>query len=134
MLPRDVMIWERFLPIHGKYFDYFEYDVHVGEGVDIDPNWEPNIQASAKYLTTKRIDALGHRPGEIWIIEVKPYASLSVVGQLISYEHLYIEKFKPTDRIYKAVATDKLSSDMTGIMEKYQIRVYEVGYIEGLRE
>lgn len=95
MLPADVRIWERFIKRHGHEFAGFEYDVHVGGRVEKVSGWTNETFRMASSLTSKRIDAVGFKAGETWIIEVKPEAGVTSVGQLVTYQILYISKFGP---------------------------------------
>ena len=126
MMPVEVPLWERFLSEHQEYFDSFSYDVHVGEGIPANPLWPENIKAMAKYVTQKRIDAVGYRKGEVWIIEVKPDAGLSAIGQLLSYKELYIKKHGELKKIYLACVTDNITPDEIYLFKKFNIRYYVV--------
>ena len=89
MAPADVEVWEQYLKFHRAEWDSFDYDVRVGKGVDPGPAFPANIRRDAMMLTQKRIDVVGYRGEETWIIEVKPRAGLGAVGQLVGYKTLY---------------------------------------------
>lgn len=126
LLPREVEIWERFLSRYGREFTGFTYDVRVGEGVEVRPYWGDEIARMAKLLTMKRIDVVGYKPGEVWIIEVKPHGGLSALGQLIAYETLYRIKFNPTQTIRKALVCETVDPDLPGLLLQYDITLYRV--------
>ncbi|MEM3554494.1 MAG: hypothetical protein QXU79_01585 [Candidatus Micrarchaeaceae archaeon] len=119
-------IWERFLSRYGREFTGFTYDVRVGEGVEVRPYWGDEIARMAKLLTMKRIDVVGYKPGEVWIIEVKPHGGLSALGQLIAYETLYRIKFNPTQTIRKALVCETVDPDLPGLLLQYDITLYRV--------
>ena len=85
LLPREVALWKIFLANHLDDYEYYEYDVHVGQGVEIDPDTETMIKDLALALTRKRIDVIGHKKKSITIFEIKPDAGLSAIGQLVAY-------------------------------------------------
>jgi len=120
----DLELWERFLEEYGDYFDKFEYDIRLGEGVPIDPKWPPKIAYAAKMLTRKRVDAVGYKDEEIWLFEIKPDASLSAIGQLLSYEALWVKERGRPKTLYKAVVTDRLGRDEEYLFDHFEIKVY----------
>ena len=127
MLPRDKFLWDRFLAVHGTYFERFDYDIRVGEGIGKLPGYPENIQRLALALTQKRIDAVGYRGDEIWVFEIKPHAGLSAVGQVLSYETLWNKQF-PSRPVYrKAIVTDFVDNDIRTLCNEYNIRLFEVG-------
>jgi len=127
MLPRDARIWNHFLEQHGEYFDYFRYDIHVGEGIGEISGYPENIARLAKTLTQKRIDAVGYRGSEVWLFEIKPMAGLSAIGQILSYYSLYNKDFPDRPATYKAIVTDRTDNDIRYMCKEYSIRLYEVG-------
>jgi len=126
MMPGDVPLWQRFLTQHGEYFDSFDYDRHVGQGVDIDPAWPEEIVRAALALTQKRIDAVGYKGPEVWLFEVKPDAGLSALGQLLSYKALWERDPVNPKVTYLAIITDRLNPDEQFLFESHGIRTYIV--------
>jgi hypothetical protein len=126
MMAGDVPLWQRFLTEHGEYFDRFEYNAHVGEGVPLDPSWPPNIIKAAQALTTKRIDAVGYRGFETWLFEVKPDAGLSALGQLLAYRVLWERDVTRPGVNYLAIITDRMNPDEKLLFDTYGIKIYVV--------
>lgn len=88
MSREDTQIWERYIAQHPKIFTQAAYDVKVGEGQTPPPTLkEPYVKMVAD-LSKKRIDVLATDGHQLYIIEVKPHAALSAVGQIILYHHL----------------------------------------------
>jgi len=127
MLPRDKVIWDRFLEQHGVYFERFDYDTHVGEGIGDIVGVTDQIRKIALSLTQKRIDAVGYKGSEIWVFEIKPKAGLAAVGQIISYRILYDKDFGPGKVTHKAIVTDRTDNDIRTLCRELSIRLYEVG-------
>ena len=121
LMVNDVVIWERYLELHAKEWDSFEYDVRVGEGQQPNTEHPEYIQTMAVALTEKRIDVVGRIRGRVWIIEVKPSAMLSAVGQLISYQILYEERFPWAGRTELMVVTDRVGPDLENLCKKFRI-------------
>lgn len=127
MLPRDKVIWDRFLEQYGDYFERFDYDIHVGEGIGGICGYSKLTKKIALALTQKRIDAVGRKEGEIWVIEIKPKAGLSAIGQVTAYEILYNKGFGIGKVTHKAIVTDRTDVDIRTLCKELGIRLYEVG-------
>ena len=109
--PEDVAIWERFIAAHPEAYDSVDYDVRVGEGAPTPPEAPPEIADDFHTLTQKRIDVVAHRPGEIWIIEVRPRADQTALGNLMGYRTLYQRQFSPAETVKLMVITDRIGDD-----------------------
>ena len=89
MKPEDVAVWARFIEKNPDYFDNVEYDVAVGKGAPQNPELDENLQYDGKILTQKKIDVIGYRDDQIFVIEVKPTADARCLGQILTYLPLY---------------------------------------------
>ena len=122
MLPEDREIWARFLSHFEDQFDRYEYDVLTGPKLEV-PSEElpPNLRTLAERLFALRIDVLAKRNREVWIIEVKPNAGLSALGQLLAYQHYMVEQVGDASRIHLACVTDFIRHYMPPLYERYGI-------------
>ena len=126
LLASDIPIWERFIDLHGPKFDGFDYDVHVGKGIEPPADVPPNIRNMAIHLTQKRIDAVGHQPGKLWLIEVKERPGVGAVGQIISYITLYRRQFNPQLKLIPAIVADIIEPDIRTVLADHSITWFEV--------
>lgn len=126
LLPADVDLWERFIEKHPEFFQQVEYDVHVGGTIDVLEWWTDEDRRNFSWLACKRIDVVGHKGGKVWLIEVKPEAGLSAIGQLISYRLLYERRFAPTAPLVMCLVTDSLTPDEQWLTSKLGISVFLV--------
>lgn len=126
MCPEDVVIWERFLEKCPDYYNSVDYNVRVGDGQKSLPGLPPEIERDQKMLTQKRIDVVGYNFGQIDIIEVKPKAGATAIGQVEMYEHLFKESFKPKEEIYKKILTDILIPDIDKYCKSKKIEIIVV--------
>jgi len=86
MLPEDRDIWARYLSHFEDQFDRYEYDVLVGPKLDVpSTDLPPRIRMLAERVFALRVDVVAKRGEEVWVIEVKPNAGLSALGQVIAY-------------------------------------------------
>ena len=96
MSPLDLTVWRRFLLLHPDQFESLTYDVRVGDGQAEPEDEEQGHAHEWLQLAQKRIDAVGIWQNTIAIIEVKPKASFTALGQLLVYRDLYTATKKPT--------------------------------------
>jgi hypothetical protein len=91
MLPPDVPLWNLFLDRYASNFQRFFYNVRIG-GPDMSKVDASEAMKKMWYASTaKRIDAIGEKEKEIWIIEVAASPYLRAVGQCLSYKFLWEE-------------------------------------------
>jgi len=128
MMPNDITVWELFLTANPVRFDRLEYDVHVGKGYGYDedsPDWHVRL---TRGLTQFRIDVVGWISSEPTIIEVKPYAGLSTLGQLLGYRFFFIREIHTPILPHLLAVTDQTTQDMRVLFTEYDIELAEVGF------
>jgi hypothetical protein len=121
LLPREVALWKIFLDHHINEYEYFEYDVHVGQGAEIDPDTETMIKDLALALTRKRIDVIGHKKKSITIFEIKPDAGLSAIGQLVAYSLLLQKERKIKQPLKLNIISDIIDVDTRTVARTMKI-------------
>ncbi len=87
----DMPVWNAFLDRYGEEWQAFEYDVRVGPPGGGAAAFDEQTRAVFEDLSRLRIDAVGYRPGEVWVLEVSPYAGISKVGQCLGYRDLLVK-------------------------------------------
>lgn len=108
----DAYLWSKFMDKYPKQYSFYEYDVRVGKGVflpETSPEW---LRKSARDLSRKRIDVVGHGKKSIAIIEVRVNAKANVLGDLISYKYLYTVTFHPDKLVIPILVTDSVDADL----------------------
>jgi len=124
MLPDDVAIWERFLAHYEDEFEEYRYDVLVGPRVDLsEVELEEPLRELAERLLAIRIDVVARRGHEHWLVEVKPEAGLSALGQILAYEFYYQRLLSPGEFLGKMVVTNYLRHYMGPLFDHYGIWV-----------
>lgn len=93
-------------------FSSFEYDVHVGEGIDIGSGQPAWMRRDAKALTQKRIDVVATVNDSLWIIELKGIAGVSAPGQALAYMHLYRATFKSHKKLRPVLIARLATADV----------------------
>jgi len=112
MMPFDVVIWERFLEQFPNVYDHVSYDVKVGSLPSFDTMVSPETGGRADNLYKKKIDVVAYKGDQIDIIELKPDAKASAIGQVKLYRRLFIQEFTPPVSPKMILITDRLNPDM----------------------
>jgi hypothetical protein len=126
MLPGDVELWNRFLDEHGHEYVGFRYDVHVGGAIERESKWTDKVHQMASWLVSKRIDAVGYRPGVTVIFEVKPEAGVTAVGQLVTYRMLFLEKYPVAGEVQCALVCSNILPDERRVLVTQGFGVFVV--------
>jgi len=110
--PKDIALWERFIEQNPDAYDFVQYDVCVGD----DPEFEtemPGMEEGEEWkLYQKKIDVVGFKQEQIDIIELKPRAKASAVGQVKLYKKLYKRDYKPPTGPMAIIITDEMAKDV----------------------
>ena len=123
MSPGEEKLWDRYLAWSPYAFLKLTYDLHLGDSAPLDPTWQPWLVNLVLATSRKRVDVIGETDKEIIIYEVKERAGMNALGQLLCYEALYREEYKPTKPIRKAVITDRLPPNMEILFPQFNVEV-----------
>ena len=90
MAEKDVPLWTSYyLSPEGQAYTAWEFDVIVGDPEEPGPFFPMSARRQALYLNALKIDAVGWFFATPTLIECKPNASLSALGQIIGYQEWY---------------------------------------------
>lgn len=110
MLAPDIPVWYRFLKEWAAHFEALYYDCLLG-GPEMTPEEEKDpMKRMWRSLTCKRADAIAETKNEVWIIEVSAYPGMRALGQLLTYQTLWLEDpkiDKPNKMILVADQVDR---------------------------
>jgi len=127
MMPEDTVIWRRFVE-NGLYLpDLVWYDVRVGHAVEVasgQPEW---MKKFSEYTTRKRIDIVGRKGLDYWIIEAKPRAGVVALGQAVFYSLAFLKEYDHAAAVIPAVITDVCDEDVRPVFDAAGVLVFEVG-------
>lgn len=90
MLKPDIPVWYRFLAVQGPLIHKLYYDCLVGGEFYTDEQLKDPMTRMWRQNTAKRLDALAEMDTEAWIIEVAADPGLRSLGQLFTYQTLWI--------------------------------------------
>lgn len=112
LLPKDKVVWERFLDEHAVRYSSIEYDVRVGDGRDPGPDYPDNIRRMAVQLSQRRIDAVGHATNHTALIEITTTAGIKAFGQCKVYPILYALAHPNVQPLHMILVAERLATDV----------------------
>lgn len=126
MSKKDTILWNRFIDKYPNKFDSVDFDIRVGPWSDFEPNIPNNILFDGIWNSLWRVDAIGYKNSEIHIIEVKPNAMASAIGQVLCYNTLYRLQFKNLSSVSLAIITDIIKPPLKTCADNFNITLYTV--------
>ena len=126
MKPRDIAIWERFIDKFPAAYESVQYDFHVGDPPPFNPLMDDGEDWNQDALYRLKIDVVGHRENSIDVIEVKPDAGPSTIGQVKGYKNLYERDEQPTKKVNAVIVTDTLKPNMEWLADREGVMIVVV--------
>jgi hypothetical protein len=125
-MPEDVPVWKQWLATHNNDWIRIDYDVHVGEGIHLDPGPVEPWRSQALALSQKRIDAVILYPDHVTIIEVKKLAGWKAIGQLIGYPLLYRNTYPHRTDIRALLIAEDFTLDTRTVLDHFDLPYEQV--------
>jgi hypothetical protein len=88
----------------------------------------PQMEAVALGVSRKRIDVVAKVEAAWWVIEVKPYASQTALGQAVSYVRLFAQEYGVAGPVVPVVVCCAADEDLREDFRRLGVRIEEVGY------
>jgi len=127
MAKHDAEVWRKFLDARAGEFLGFAYDVAIGGMILTTPALSERELLGWRYNTALKIDACGLRQDGVWIIEVKPDATVSALGAAIAYT-LVAERDKVFEgTLSPVIVCAACQVDVKWAAERLGVLVFEVG-------
>lgn len=124
-LHEDTHVWTKFLETESDRIKEVWYDVRVGAPVLLPPEATPMERKIADGVTRKRIDVVCLVGSEFWVVEVKPYAGMLAVGQVISYSRLFALEYLTAGRVIPVIVCDAADEDLLAEFDELGIMVLQ---------
>lgn len=126
MAKLDAAIWERFLDRYGGNFAQYAYDLALG-GYLLDPDLgTPAERLGWRYSTALKVDVTAQRPGETWLIEVRPNARTSAIGAALCYSIMAeADEFSPWP-LFPMVVTDSTTDDISYCAQRLGVTLIQL--------
>lgn len=126
MKPADVAIWERFIEKFPKAYGSVQYDLHVGDPPPFSPMGENGEDMNQDALYRLKIDVIGRNADHVDIIEIKPKAGPSTIGQVKGYRALYIRDEEPKVLVKGVIVTDQLRPNIEFLAKQEGVKIIVV--------
>ncbi len=111
-LAADTDVWTRYLRDPIVPIKEVWYDVHVGRAMDLRSDAGDLDRRISNGVSRKRIDVVAKVGQGFWIIEVKPVAGLTAIGQIIIYTRLFLREFQVTGEVFPVIIADEVDQDV----------------------
>lgn len=119
----DTGVWTKFLETDAFRLKEVWYDVRVGLPVLIAVGASDIEQRIAAGLTRKRIDVVAKVGGGVWVIEVKPYASMYAVGQVMTYVRLFAREYTVPGQVWPVIICNEYDEDLVDEFDELGVLV-----------
>lgn len=126
MLAPDIPVWYRFLEKYGDRFEKLYYDSFLGGAFLSEEDEKDAMKRMWRANTAKRTDAIAETEEEVWLIEVSEYPGMRAIGQLHTYQTLWIEDPKITKIERLILVCERLDNDIAAACGKFGFQVYIV--------
>ena len=100
-----------------------DYDVKVGLGRLPQEELEEKYKKDWRDLTRKRIDAVAWSENNVFLIELKPRAGLSSIGQIIGYSELWVDLHNNDRRVRPVVIAHLTDPDTMRVAEASGVEI-----------
>lgn len=134
LIEEETRLWRRWLRLYERDFVAFEYNVRVGQGVRVprraitgDPVLDEQFRELFRQWTQRKVDVLGFKGPETWIIEVEERPSTRALGQLLAYQELLPDVRPNVGPVQLALVCVFLGPDMLRVVEAQDILVFQLG-------
>src|SRR3990167_5081859 len=107
MSVKDTEIWNRYIDKFPDAYLTCQYDFHIGDTAPFDTLMDDGTDLNQDKLYRLRIDVVAADNKRISIIELKPNAGVSALGQLEKYTELFMRDEMPVVPTDMVLITDK---------------------------
>lgn len=122
-LAEDTQVWTKFLRTDAHRIKEVWYDVRVGMPVFLGMAASDVEKRIAAGLTRKRIDAVCQVGGGFWVVEVKPYASMLAIGQVLTYVRLFSAEYTVYGEVIPVIVCDNYDEDLVDEFDELGVLV-----------
>lgn len=123
MKPEDVAVWNKYIASHPNQFERCDYDVLCGDGAPVRAEDPEEIQRMHTIISSRKIDVVAYRDEVHYVIEVKPIATMSALGQILTYKSLYTQDNPEARIIVPMVVCGEIQPDIVHLFIEHGIVV-----------
>ena len=123
--PDEALIWETYLTVIADPAISVAYDVHVGQIPTTFAQLSEPMRRHALAVYPKKLDVVMLLPTLSAIVELKPYAGLTAIGQVLSYCFLFSRQYPQFPSSKAFILTDRPQLDMHDLCDHFNITLWE---------
>ena len=123
MGPEDTKAWTNFILSHPNEYDSIDYDVKIGNVPAFVTRDIANIGGDIASLYQRKIDVVAYKEDKIDIIEVKPDAGFSAIGQVLGYFHLWQNQYGSVENVNPMIVCNTSSLDVRALAEAQGVKL-----------
>lgn len=127
MLAEDIRVWTKFLKTDAHRIKEVWYDLRVGHSVLLEFGASDMAKRIAAGLTRKRIDVVCRVADGLWVVEVKPYANMYAMGQILTYVRLFKLEYVTVGEVTPVLVCDSYDTDLVDEFDEFGVLVLEAG-------
>jgi hypothetical protein len=117
----SIGLWRKWLELYEDRFESFEYNVRIGQGIAAPAGISEEWAKIWQMLTQKRIDVVGERENQTWVIEIEERPGARTFGQVGLYLYLLPRYRKVREVLMGAVVSARMGFDMASAFRGNQI-------------
>lgn len=122
----DFLVWQNYRDMSSRMFAKLYFNVRVGDPVQVDESLPPEIKAMAVALSRRRIDVVGETHDGWNLIELKYDASTEALGQVLTYQALWLLDPPDSRPISLTIVTHNSNRDIVLACRYYNVRLIVV--------
>lgn len=126
MGPEDTKVWQRFITAFPEAYDTVSYDIKIGPVPSFVTRDEQNIGGNISNLYRRKIDVVGFKGNNVDIIEVKPTAGMSTVGQILGYLMHWQNEIGENIKANPVIVCSEAALDVHMLAERNGVKIIEV--------
>lgn len=126
MGPEDTDVWTRFVAKYPNAYTSVDYDTKVGFAPAFVTRDASQIGGEIANLYLRKIDVVGFIEDEISVIEVKPRAGFTTVGQILGYMSLWRDKHGDAQYVTPVIVTGECPLDVQILAEQQGVKIFVV--------
>lgn len=123
MLAEDIAVWSKYLADPVVPIKELWYDVHVGQGMLLPVGASNLDKRIAAGVSRKRIDVVCSVGGGFWVVEIKPFANMLALGQVLSYTRLFVAEYRVDGEVWPVIVCDSVDEDLLEEFDGYGVGV-----------
>jgi len=121
MSANDHQIWLRWRDIYALEFERLYFSVTVGEPTLWTEGLEEDMMRMVQHASRRRIDVVGEKKDEWWLMEFRQNAGPGAIGSVLTYKVLWEEDPPDKRLVTPVIVTDATDKNLAAVCSKLKI-------------